>query len=92
MKSKTNKWLCVITQNGIECFNEEFKSIDDIAEELELSKNIIFIFTLFIIYYIKMNFGEQIRKIKPLDAGRNKRNTKFKRIGNLIKKSVEISI
>ena len=42
MKSKTNKWLCVITQNGIECFNEEFKSIDDIAEELELSKNIIF--------------------------------------------------
>lgn len=42
MKSKTNKWLCVITQNDIECFNQEFISLDDIGKELGLSKHIIF--------------------------------------------------
>lgn len=42
MKSKTNKWLCVITQNGVECFNQEFLSLEDIGDELGLSKNIIF--------------------------------------------------
>lgn len=42
MKSKTNKWLCVITTNKIECFRDEFISLDDIANELGLSKHIIF--------------------------------------------------
>lgn len=42
MKSKTNKWLCVITQNDIECFNQEFICLDDIGKELGLSKHIIF--------------------------------------------------
>ena len=42
MKSKTNKWLCVITTNKVECFNQEFISLDDIAKELGLSKHIIF--------------------------------------------------
>tara|TARA_R110000824_G_scaffold340249_1_gene526760 strand:+ start:1851 stop:2060 length:210 start_codon:yes stop_codon:yes gene_type:complete len=42
MKSKTNKWLCVITTNDIECFNQEFISLEDIGNELGLSKNIIF--------------------------------------------------
>ena len=42
MKSKTNKWLCVITTNKIECFREEFTSLEDIAKEIGLSKNIIF--------------------------------------------------
>ena len=42
MKSKSNKWNCTISQNGEECFNENFKSIDDIATELNLSKHIVF--------------------------------------------------
>ncbi len=42
MKSKSNKWLCVITTNKIECFRDEFISLDDIANELGLSKHIIF--------------------------------------------------
>jgi phage portal protein BeeE len=42
MKSKTNKWVCVITTNKIECFNQEFKSLEDIAKEIGLSKHIIF--------------------------------------------------
>ena len=42
MKSKTNKWLCVITTNKIECFRQEFISLEDIAQELNLSKHIIF--------------------------------------------------
>lgn len=42
MKSKTNKWLCVITTNKVECFNQEFISLEDIAKELGLTKHIIF--------------------------------------------------
>jgi hypothetical protein len=42
MKSKTNKWLCIIEQNGIVCFNQEFICLEDIAEELKLTKNIVF--------------------------------------------------
>ena len=42
MKSKTNKWLCVITTNNVECFRDEFICLEDIAEELGLSKHIIF--------------------------------------------------
>lgn len=42
MKSKTNKWLCIIELNGIVCLNQEFLSLEDIAEELKLSKNIVF--------------------------------------------------
>ena len=42
MKSKTNKWLCVIHQNDVECFNCEFICLEDIANELKLSRNIIF--------------------------------------------------
>ena len=42
MKSKTNKWLCIVEQNGIVCFNQEFICLEDIAEELKLSKNIVF--------------------------------------------------
>jgi len=42
MKSKTNKWLVVIVTNGEQCFNEKFLSIDDIAKDLGLSKNIVF--------------------------------------------------
>lgn len=42
MKSKTNKWLVIIITNGVQCFNEKFKSIEDIAKDLQLSKNIVF--------------------------------------------------
>ena len=42
MKSKTNKWLCIITQNNMECFQEKFLSLHDIATERGLSKHIIY--------------------------------------------------
>ncbi len=42
MKSKTNKWLCVIIQNEKEVLNQEFICLEDIGNELGLSKNIIF--------------------------------------------------
>ena len=34
--------LCVIQQNNIECFRQEFLSLDDIGNEIGLSKHIIF--------------------------------------------------
>tara|TARA_B110000285_G_C14973547_1_gene537793 strand:- start:55 stop:264 length:210 start_codon:yes stop_codon:yes gene_type:complete len=42
MKSKTNKWLVVINQNNIECFNQEFIGLEEIAQELGLSRHIVF--------------------------------------------------
>ncbi len=42
MKSKSNKWLCVIIQNEKEVLNEKFICLEDIGNELGLSKNIIF--------------------------------------------------
>jgi hypothetical protein len=42
MRSKTNKWLCVITLNEQEVFNQRFICIEEISKELQLSKNIIF--------------------------------------------------
>ena len=42
MKSKTDKWLCVIHQNGEEVFNQTFVCLQDIATELCISRNIIF--------------------------------------------------
>ena len=42
MKSKTNKWLCVIILKEEEVFRQEFISLDDIGNEIGLSKHIIF--------------------------------------------------
>lgn len=42
MKSNTNKWLCVITTNNVVCFNQEFICLEDISNELDLSKNIVY--------------------------------------------------
>jgi hypothetical protein len=42
MRSKTNKWLCIISQNNMECFNQEFVTLNDIADNLGLSFNIVF--------------------------------------------------
>ena len=42
MKSNSDKWLCIITTNGIECFNNKFKCLEDISDELKLNYNIIF--------------------------------------------------
>ena len=42
MKSKTNRWLVVINQNDIECFNQEFIGLEEIAQELGLSRHIVF--------------------------------------------------
>jgi len=42
MRSKTNKWLCVITLNDQELLNKEFICLEDISAELQLSKHIIY--------------------------------------------------
>ena len=42
MKSKTNKYLCIIIINEEEVFNEQFKTLEEIGIEIGLSKNIIF--------------------------------------------------
>tara|TARA_R110001632_G_scaffold135317_1_gene250769 strand:- start:527 stop:736 length:210 start_codon:yes stop_codon:yes gene_type:complete len=42
MRSLSNKWLCVISQDGVECFNQEFVTLNDIADNLGLSFNIVF--------------------------------------------------
>lgn len=42
MRSKTNKWSCVIILKEEEVFNKEFITLEDISTELQLSKHIIF--------------------------------------------------
>ena len=42
MRSKTNKWSCVIILKEEEVFNKEFVTLEDISIELQLSKHIIF--------------------------------------------------
>ena len=42
MKSKSNKWVCVIVLDGVEVLNKEFLSLEDIGDEIGLSKNICY--------------------------------------------------
>ena len=42
MKSKRNQWVCVINLNGEEVHNKEYLSLEDIGNDIGLTKTICF--------------------------------------------------
>ena len=42
MKSKKNKWVCVIHIDGTEVHNKNYMSLEDIGDDIGLSKNICY--------------------------------------------------